>query len=156
MEEHADCAHGCSRSRRARYRRPSGNEFPPERAVLRRSYLDGSSRTLQRAPVAMARSLDYDAAGGSVRFSLRFDRTTELSGTVVVRLFVQAEGSSDMDLVVTVRKAPGLIAGALDRLLPGPPKNAATGSIRVSMRELDDARSTLMHPVLAYRREQLL
>lgn len=46
-----------------------------------------------------------------------------------------------MDLTFTVRKAPQyLIAKARD-LLPGPSGIAANGLMRVSMRELDTARS---------------
>lgn len=130
--------------------------FPPARAVTRPYFLDADSRSLQPTPVATQGALRHVATGGGMRFTLRFARETELCGHIAVRLFVQADGSDDTDIAVTVRKVPGVLAGVLERLTPGPPQNTAFGAMRASMRELDAARSTPLLPVLAFRRERRL
>ncbi len=72
-----------------------------------------------------------------------------------LHLWVEAEGSDDMDLFVYVSKLDELgnelPARVINFLNPG-----ARGTLRVSHRELDEAQSTAYDPFLAHRRELLL
>jgi predicted acyl esterase len=128
--------------------------FPPARAVPRKLFLQGEA--LRPQPAAAEQQLSHAAADGKTVLLHTFTRDTEISGYMVLRLWLEADGSDDMDLAVSVRKRPGL-ATRLREKLPGPPDgNAASGLVRVSMRELDAERSTPLNPVLAMRREQRL
>jgi predicted acyl esterase len=78
----------------------------------------------------------------------------ELTGHAKLKLWVEAEGSDDMDLYVVLDK--------IDRSgnrVPLPSQSAcdlgpvAYGWLRVSHRELDEERSTPFQPVLLHRRE---
>ena len=121
-------------------------------------YLNAADRGMQPDAPTQASIASYDStipntAEGSVTFSLRFDRETELTGHMKLKLWVSAEGADDLDLFVAVRK--------LDRRgkeLHFPDFNhienglLARGWLRVSHRELDPARSTPSQPWLKHAR----
>lgn len=126
--------------------------FPPARAVPGRLYLQAGG--LAATPEAQAQSVQHAADNGTTRFVYRLPQDIEISGYMVLRLWVEADGSDDMDITVSVRKRPGL-AARLKEMLPGPASgDAASGLLRVSLRELDAERSTPLNPVLAMRRPQ--
>ena len=128
--------------------------FPPARAVIKTLYLQDTG--LSQSPAATVHKVVHDAEKGESTFRFAFGRDTEISGYTVLRLWLEAKGSDDMDLAVSVRKRPGRLQ-TLRELLPGPPDgNAAIGLMRASLRELDTDRSTPMNPVLAMMREQRL
>lgn len=128
--------------------------FPPSRAVVKMLYLQDAG--LSPSPAATDHTVVHDAENGESKFVFAFDRDTEISGYMVLRLWLEADGSDDMDIAVSVRKRPGMLQRVRE-LVPGPPDgNAATGLMRASFRELDAGRSTPMNPVLAMRREQRL
>jgi predicted acyl esterase len=96
------------------------------------------------------------AAGGlrSARFEMEFKERTELTGYIALRLWVQADGSDDMDLFVALDKidkagfrVPMAFFGNHD---DGP---VALGWLRASHRELDEARSTPWQPWHSHARE---
>ena len=97
---------------------------------------------------------DVTDAGGAT-FELVCDRDTEITGYMGLRLWVQADGSNDMDIAVAVEK---LDPNGKSYPAPGPPGShiTATGLLRVSHRELDIARSTPAEPVQTHQRELLL
>ena len=83
---------------------------------------------------------------GQAVFTMTLTRDVELIGYAKLRLWVEAEGSEDMDLFVNVSKIdsegnplPARVFGVAD---PG-----ARGMLRVSHRELDEARSTPSEPL---------
>ncbi|MFL6605807.1 MAG: CocE/NonD family hydrolase [Steroidobacteraceae bacterium] len=134
-------------------------EWPLDRTRFKALYLHATTRTLQDQPVeesSEARYQPLDSDGG-VSFDYTFTQTTELTGHMKLRLWVEAVGADDMDLFVAVQK--------LDRdgrLVPfvfyslnenGP---AALGWLRVSHRELDEQRSRPEQPVHLHVREQRL
>jgi len=128
-------------------------EFPPARVVYQKLYLDARQGRLARRPVPVS-SVRYDATGETA-FTMKFEEETELTGYMKLHLWVEADGSDDMDLFVAVQKLdehgafrPTLV---LNEPYPGTP-----GLMRVSHRELDEALSTPDHPVHTHRREQLL
>ena len=73
-----------------------------------------------------------------------------------LRLWVEADGADDMDLFVSVEKldAQGNLIpiNVVGMIIPP----VAQGILRVSHRELDEARSTPTEPYYPHRREQLL
>lgn len=134
----------------------SETNFPPDRVQLKKLYLETTDSTLKPTASKTDHVLRYAADSKGVTFKHRFDKDTEISGYMKLRLWVEADGSDDMDIAVTVRKVPGLFSGIIQGFMPGPPRNTAIGLLRVSMRELDPVRSTTMLPVLAMRREERL
>ncbi len=81
------------------------DEFPSQSAHLASLYLDAESRTLTLSmPNDSSASYDSESNVDSLRFSMRFDEDTEISGPMALRCFVSAEAGFDLDLFVGVRK----------------------------------------------------
>jgi predicted acyl esterase len=134
-------------------------EWPLARAQHTPLYLDARSGRLHEEQPADCASVSYDplATDGGVTFDYTFAQTTELTGHMKLRLWVEAVDADDMDLFVAIQK--------LDRdgrLVPfifyalnenGP---AALGWLRVSHRELDPLRSRPEQPFHSHLREQRL
>lgn len=133
-------------------------EWPLARTEWRALHLDAARRTMSRTPVAGSTTASYDPLGDeALTFDIRFDEDTELSGPMKLKLWVQAEGSDDMDLFVALQKldAQGALVGFpfFATHIDGP---VALGWLRASHRELDPARSTPGAPVHLHQREQRL
>lgn len=135
--------------------RRAENEFPLARTQYHELFLDAGGRRLSPTPLLAESSISYDAVDGLVTFETTFDEDTELTGYLKLRLWVEARGSDDMDLFVTVQKVDdeGNPVPTVNAIGPNP---GASGMLRVSHRELDEARSTPFEPVHTHRREQLL
>lgn len=135
------------------------NEWPLARTQYTKLFLNASERRLSKSPPdkkAQARYNANDAADKTqnAKFEFQFDEGTELTGHMKLKLWVQADGSDDMDLFVAIEK--------IDRtgdLVPfqyfgnhedGP---VALGWLRVSHRELDAAKSTPYQPFHKHERE---
>jgi predicted acyl esterase len=133
------------------------NEWPLARTVYEELYLDGSSASLGPLTAGTEAAVAYPAAGGRARFTYRFNTTTELVGHTKLRLWVEADGADDMDLFVGLQKldpAGNVIPFSfLNALEDGP---VALGWLRVSHRELDEARSRPEQPWHTHLREQPL
>lgn len=130
-------------------------EWPLARTRYTKIYLDAASSSMSDQPVAASSSTSYDGETGHAEFIFRFDRETELTGYLKLKLWVEAAGADDMDLFVYVQKLdragrflPSLI---LNHAHPG-----AQGWLRVSHRELDAARSTPAEPYHPHTRKQPL
>ncbi|MFT8246043.1 CocE/NonD family hydrolase [Roseomonas sp. BN140053] len=122
-------------------------------------FLDTESGRLEREPVPREGSLRYDplgedGPGSRAVFTHRFEEAVDLIGHMKLRLWVSAEGADDMDLFVAVQKldAAGEVVpfAFYGQFEDGP---VALGWLRVSHRELDEARSTPFQPVLLHQRE---
>ena len=132
-------------------------DWPLARTDYRPLYLDAGQGALSpQAPAAEAQQ-SYDTQTGKATFAMRFDEPTELTGHIKLRLWVEADGSDDMDLFVGLDKldaqgerVPFTFYALYD---DGP---LALGWLRASHRELDDAQSTPFRPVHTHRREQPL
>lgn len=120
-------------------------------------WLDASTGSLGKAQAAAAASCDYDAREGRAMFVYRFGQPTELTGHAKLRLWVEAQGSADMDLFVALQKldAQGQHVGMTFYAFyeNGP---VALGWLRASHRALDPARSTDWQPVHPHDAEQML
>ena len=132
--------------------------WPLERTRFTPYYLDPRRRRLIDAPPSSSQSLVYDSrAREAVEFDLPFDRPTEVTGPVVLKLWVSAEDADDLDLFVAIDKidhsgkkvdfigTSGLSEG-----------HAALGWLRVSQRHLDAERSKPWRPFLSHDRIEKL
>ena len=130
-------------------------EWPLARTQYEKLYLDASAGALSSQPVQRESQTQYASGTGQANFIVRFDRETELTGYLKLRLWMEAEGADDLDLFVYVqkldRKGEWLPSKVLNHPHPG-----AQGWLRVSHRELDPARSTPSEPYVAHRRQQML
>jgi hypothetical protein len=119
-----------------------------------------------------------DDGKGRAVFTIGFDEETELTGYMKLRLWVEANGSNDIDLFVKVQKL-GRRGNLLSTPVITPPNplarsvvkllwsfkvkklarlffTGAPGWLRVSHRQLDPERSTPSEPYLTHRVEELL
>ncbi|MEP6751307.1 MAG: CocE/NonD family hydrolase [Candidatus Dormiibacterota bacterium] len=131
-------------------------EWPLARTRHEKLYLDAASKTLGSAAFGQESEIRYET-DGRAEFVYRFPQTTELTGPMKLKLWVEADGADDMDLFVGVQKldAAGQLVpfSFLNALEDGP---VALGWLRVSHRELDEELSTAEQPWHPHRREERL
>ena len=137
------------------------NEWPIARTQYTRLYLNAAKGRLELAPIAQAASASYGAVVGELApaecatFAITFDRDTELTGYVKLRVFMSCTEGDDMDVFVGLHKLDA--AGALvpfayyAQFDDGP---VALGWLRASHRELDAQKSTDWQPVHNHTRTQ--
>lgn len=124
-------------------------------------HLDASSNTLTRSTSNKTATARYEAKDGQVQFTYRFKHNTQMTGYLKTRLWVEANGARDMDLFVLVEKldengkllVPNPVAA--QQYLPVPPAGPH-GRVRVSLRDLDLARSTPYMPVQSFNKSKPL
>ena len=148
-------------------------EFPPDDVSYVKYYLDGESQALaDEAPAgAVATSYDAESDREGVSFVVRFDTETELVGYPKVRLWVESDGGDDIDLFVFLQKLDadgrhlqqfnvpnhGEALENLTRTGAAILKyKGSNGRLRVSMRRLDEAKSTDVIPAHSYDRVEKL
>lgn len=134
-------------------------EWPLTRTDYQPLYLDATSKALVVKPVETDSVAEYDSEddASNVVFDHTFDTDTELVGHAKLKLWVEADGSDDMDLFVALQK---LDADGNPITFPffsiWENGNVALGWLRVSHRELDENLSTPQQPWLLHQREQKL
>ena len=88
-------------------------------------------------------------------FNLRFSEETELTGHMKLHLWVEAQGNDDLDIFVAVQKLD-----AEGNWLPwyamGKPHPGAPARLRVSLRELDEEKTTEYRPFQTLNNPQKL
>jgi predicted acyl esterase len=135
-------------------KRPEEN-FPLERTVYKKLYLDATARSMSyELPLGSAK-VRYDAKKGRATFDIKFDEDTELTGYMKLHLWVEAEGKDDMDLFISVQKLDK-DGKFLPTNLIGAPHPGTTGRLRVSLREIDEEKSTTFRPQYTYNNPQKL
>lgn len=137
----------------------AASEFPPADFTTVAWYLDGASSTLAAQAPAEAVAVSYDAVEerNGVSFTLTFDAETEIVGYPKAAFWVEADGSDDMDIFVLLQKlnAAGEVLEQFTVPNQGPiidnltregssilKYKGSNGRLRVSMRNLDEAKST--------------
>ena len=134
-------------------------EWPLARTEYTPLYLDASTGSLKPEPVATQSSISYDATAiePKAMFSRTFKEDTELTGYFKLKLWVEADGSDDMDLFAAIQKldATGNLVNFyyITRFRFG---HAAHGWLRASHRELDPAKSKPYQPVHPHLRVETL
>jgi uncharacterized protein len=128
-------------------------EWPLARTEYRRLYLHADGQA-QFEPAKSSGAAKYEALTGRLNFDLKIKESMELTGFMKLRLWVEADGSDDMDLFVAVRKIDrsGKVVHFPFHTIHDNGE-AAFGCLRVSHRTLDPAQSTDYRPVLTHDRE---
>jgi predicted acyl esterase len=133
------------------------SDWPLPRQKPRKLFLADATQLGNVSP-KVASQLSYDvAAQGKVELQYVFERDTEITGYMSLRLWLEAKGANDMELAVSVEKRAFDGKPFLRELgegMVGPV--AASGLLRVSHRALDRAKSTPFEPYLRHDREELL
>lgn len=147
--------------------------FPPEDFAHTNFYLDGQAAGLTTKAPRTSTSVSYDPTDDNSRatFDLTFDEDVDVVGYPRLRLWVEADGADDMDVFVLLEKldANGDRLEQFNVPNDGPAMQAITangasilkykgsnGRLRVSLRALDDAKSTDDVPVHAFNRQEKL
>ena len=130
-------------------------DFPLARTQYHKLYLPAADSALLTSLPADQAVSEYqsDSARHEVTYRYRMERPTEITGYMKLHLWVSAPDHDDMDLAVRVEKL-----SRDGQPLPDRTGNliAATGLMRVSMRQLDEARSTEAEPYYTFTTEQKL
>jgi hypothetical protein len=134
-------------------------EYPPARTQFHKLFLDATGAKLRAAAVSEPAAARYEMTGERTRavFDYVFERDTELTGHMKLRLWVEAMGADDMDLFVAIQKLESdgtevpFVFYAMNE--DGP---AALGWLRASHRELDPVRSRPEQPFHPHTREERL
>jgi predicted acyl esterase len=148
-------------------------EFPPTGTENIRYYLDGSSHSLttQAPTTSVAASYDSEHAADGATFTINFEKETELVGYPKAKLWVESDGSDDMDLFVLLQKldADGRVleqfnvpnhTEVMDNLTRTGAAilkyKGSNGRLRVSLRRLDPANATDAVPAHTFDRVEKL
>jgi predicted acyl esterase len=147
-------------------------QFPPEQAVAERYYLDAASKELMtEVPASAKTSYDATTPEGQVQFSMTVSNETAFVGYPKLRLYAEAEGADDMDIFVLLQKldAKGKVLEQITVPNKGPQMQAITSDgasilcykgsnsrLRVSLRHLDEDKSTNDVPVHSFDRVEKL
>ncbi len=151
---------------------PAG-AFPPEDVQQVKYYLDATTHALDTEAPAAGAKASYDAQSpeGQASFTVRVDSPTDFVGYPKLRLWVEADGSDDMDVFVFLQKlnAKGEQLEQFNIPNHGPVMQQLTrqgaailkykgsnGRLRVSMRHLDENSSTDTIPVHTFDRVEKL
>ncbi len=134
-------------------------EFPIARTQYTPLFLCATGGQMGVNPYSIQSQTSYEVDDisdktQSAQFEYLFAQETELTGYMKLKLWVEAQGNDDMDLFVAVEKIDQ--AGYI---VPFPyfgnhdDGGVALGWLRVSHRELDEAKSSAGQPVHQHQRE---
>jgi uncharacterized protein len=134
----------------------SENEWPLARTKFTKLFLNCRDRSLVADRPIDEVSVQYDSeAGETLTFDVTFAQTMELTGPVVLRLWVTADDADDLDLFAALRK---LDRESHDVWFCGKDGHrqgsVAAGWSRVSERKKDPARSAPWRPYLKHTRPE--
>ena len=139
-------------------------DWPPPEARLQKLYLDAASDQLAAENPTVAAERSYDAETGQLRLRHVFADDTELSGHLVLRLWVETRAAApggpapdDMTLFAVLEKLDA--AGRPVRFygsVGNPADVLSKGCLLVSHRRIDQGRSTDWLPVLRHDRDEKL
>lgn len=131
--------------------------FPLERQQLRKLYLRPATGTLSDAPAEREESAEYISDDGKSVLKLRytFDKDTEISGYMKLKVWLAAMANIDADVYARVsklnREGEHVFNHAAMIDYGGP-----NTMLRASLRELDEDRSTPCEPFHTFTHPQLL
>ncbi|WP_157093767.1 CocE/NonD family hydrolase [Sphingomonas mali] len=132
------------------------NEWPLARADYRRLALDAASGTMGGDPPSES-EVRYPASDGRICFDHLFAEAAEITGHASVKLWVEADGSDDMDLFVALQKidtAGEPVGFTFYAFYESGP--VALGWLRASHRALDPERSRPERPIHRHTSEDRL
>jgi predicted acyl esterase len=135
------------------------NEWPIARTKYTKLFLNAGDGKMGKSPFKTEAQVSYNVDDitdktQNAKFEITFNEKTEITGHMKLKLWVQADGSDDMDLFVAIEKfdrsgnlVPFAFFGNHDD------GAVALGWLRVSHRELDEKKSTPYQPVHKHTRE---
>jgi predicted acyl esterase len=134
------------RASRAVFKVRAEPEWPLSSVRYEPWYLDAATHRLVGEPLEHEAAVSYRATSGRrenrARFVRTFERDTELTGSMTLKLWVSTSEGDDLDLFVVVRKWDAAGGEVVFYGYNGFDKDgAAKGWLRVSHRALDAARS---------------
>lgn len=135
------------------------NEWPLARTQYTKLFLNASDGKLSKSPFEKEAQVRYNVNDmtdktQNAKFEYKFDKRTELTGYMKLKLWVQADGSDDMDLFVAIEKinpSGEIVTFPCSAQMEDGP--VALGWLRVSHCELDKERSTPYQPWHKHQRE---
>ncbi|KAJ5768718.1 Peptidase S15/CocE/NonD C-terminal [Penicillium odoratum] len=134
------------------------SEWPTPGLEHKSLYLQSNGSLGTQLPISAA-TVGYKvhSSSSNLTWSWPIEELTELIGYTKLRLWVEADGSDDMELAITLEKTDH---NGDSYIVTGGSETSdivsTTGYLRVSARHLDKARSTPQEPYLTFDREQLL
>lgn len=131
--------------------------WPPQEVDFRKLYL--SEGYLRHTALNSPEIISYDANNsGNIEFIYQFKEEAEIIGYMNLHLYVEAQGSDDMELSVSVEKVAMDGSTILVHYDPTtePKPVTASGVLRVSQRKLDPERSIPSEPWLLQLNEERL
>ncbi len=130
-------------------------EFPLARTEYKKFYIDAKNVALSEEELTEESSCSYDSEGGLLNFDFQFEEETELTGYMMLRLWVESDCHDEMDLFVNIQKADEN-GEWLPTYILNEPHPGTWGKLRVSQRALDKKLSTKYEPVQAHTKEEKL
>jgi uncharacterized protein len=132
------------------------DEWPPTGYPHQKLFLTADS-TLVTTTAQHQQTIRYPVEGGAAIFRTTFDHEAEVVGYLKLRLWVQAEGTDDLDLLALVSKLDAQGNPTTHDLGTGEVSPFfASGLQRASRRALDPIRSTDSEPFLSMAAERRL
>jgi uncharacterized protein len=98
------------------------------------------------APAERAGSITFDTHSGGARFGWTLDADTEITGPMAMRLFVEVQGSDDVDLFVGVEKWRGQRYVPFEGSYGFGRDRITSGWLKASMRALLETKETRSRP----------
>jgi len=143
---------------RFEYKVINASDWPIPGTQYQELFLDAREHKLSDKPSASEASCTFAPApmgdsNNRAVFDFRFDKDTDLVGHMALKLFIEAEGTDDLDIFVGVEKLDQngdevYFFSASGGNANGP---VTRGWLRASHRRLNLKRSTIWRPVLAMR-----
>ncbi|MBV8860997.1 MAG: CocE/NonD family hydrolase, partial [Mycobacterium sp.] len=99
------------------------------------------------APPAQPGSINFDTRSGGARLGWTVPTDTEITGPMCLRMFVEVQGSDDVDLFVGVEKWRGRSYVTFEGSYGFGRDRITSGWLKASMRALDQSRSRSFEPV---------
>lgn len=130
-------------------------EFPLKRTEYKKLYLNAQDKGLYNNPIKTENFHKYDSDSKKpfVNFKMKMEEKTEITGYMKLRLWVKAQSHDDMDLEIRVQKLNKFGMKYIGFPMQEP---VAKGHMRVSLRELDEIKSTEYKPYQTMKNIQKL
>lgn len=129
--------------------------WPLERTQWRSLHLTDGGR-LADEPADGDGAITFHTRRNAAAFTMTFDEDVELTGPMAARLWVSVDGADDADLYVGVEKWRGDRYVDFEGSFGWGRDRVTTGWQKLSLRALDELRSTTAEPVHTFREPQPL
>jgi len=136
-------------------RKRTEEKFPPARTQYEKLFLNAADQSMSREPLADVAECSYDPKKESVVFDYKFEKDTEITGYMKLRLYCECREHDNMDLFCWIKKLD-TEGNYLPIRCMGEGYRGAWGFNRVSRRKLDEKLSSDFQPVQAHTSDDRL